>query len=183
MSWTPPTIETKRLILRAVTEDDAASIFNYASDSDVSKTATWPTHKTIDDTFLFIKSNVIKNYKNRVPAPFAVTLKSDPSKVIGTVGCFKPGSQNHIMELGYVLGKPFWGQGIITEAAEAIIKWVFDEYKIERIQARCLAENRGSSKVMEKLGMRYEGCSRSAIFHLGYYRDIHWYGLLKNDIR
>lgn len=175
-----PELKTDRLLLRAISRDDAPSIFDYAKDPDVSKTVTWQAHKSIDDTLQFIENYVLKNYANGVPDSFAIAFKEEPQRVIGTVGFFNR-SVPHCMEMGYVLGRDHWGRGLVTEAAATAIDWLFDAFPIQRLQAHCLAENRASSRVMEKLGMHFEGCWRGALRHRDYIRDVHWYSLLRSD--
>ncbi len=74
------------------------------------------------------------------------------------------------MELAYAIGEEHWGQGLVAEAARAAISHVFTALDAVRVQAHYKAENSASGRVMEKLGMRREGCYRSAVFH----RDRHW---------
>ena len=79
------------------------------------------------------------------------------------------------MELVYALAEEHWGKGITVEASKAMMDYCFKEYDLNRIQARCVVENKASSRVMEKLEMQYEGTHRSLIFRKNRYWDIMTY--------
>lgn len=121
------------------------------------------------------------------PEPLGIELKDDPAlagRVIGTVGCFRVGSKasQHVMELAYALGKPYWGKGIAAEASRGLIQWIFSTLsEVTRIQAHCKLENAPSAKVMEKVGMTFEGVHRSAVFHRNRHWDIKMYALLRSE--
>ena len=101
--------------------------------------------------------------------------------MIGTLGCFWNTRVNRTMELGYALGEDQWGKGIAVEAARPLLNHVFAEYDVERVQARCLRENVASSRVMQKLGMTFEGCLRSSLFHRERFWDMNLYAVLRHD--
>jgi [ribosomal protein S5]-alanine N-acetyltransferase len=87
--------------------------------------------------------------------------------------------QHHSAEIGYVLSKEYWGKGLITEAASAIISFGFENMNLVRIQARCFLENEGSERVMEKLGMSFEGISRKVMYVKGEHKYLKVYSILK----
>ncbi len=178
-----PTLYTDRLILRALTDDDALSIFAYASDPDVSKYTLWEPHKTVVDSLGFIKGYAHKNYEAGMPEPWGIALKDKPEAIIGTVGCFWEDESNRCMELAYAIAKPHWGQGLVIEAATVALSFVFERYPVERMQCRCKLENRASARVMAKLGFRPEGLLRSQVWHRGRYWDMHVTSILKSEWR
>ena len=94
--------------------------------------------------------------------PVGIELK-ESGRLVGTVDFvwWKPEQQT--AEIGYVLARDCWGQGIMTEAASALLKLGFGRMELVRVQARCLVENIGSQRVMEKIGMSYEGTVRKGI--------------------
>jgi len=181
--WTPPRLETERLVLRALTEDDAEAIFEYCSNPNVSRFTLWEPHKTVEDARRFIRDYVLPKYEQQIPEPFGVTLKGHPDRVIGTVGCFMVSKDNRTMELAYALDEQYWGKGIVVEAARAVLEYVFDHYPVERLQCRCKIENAPSSRVMQKLGMSKEGTLRSSIFHRDRFWDMDYYSLLRAEWR
>src|SRR5438105_4606081 len=140
-----PQLETERLILRRLTLDDVQDIFEYASDPEVPKYTSWERHKTIDDATIFL--NVIMptydDPKNKEWA-WGMALKGN-GKLIGS--CALWGEPVHARaEVGYVIGRPYWGQGLVTEAVREILRLGFEELGLNRIQARCHPENIGSAR-------------------------------------
>jgi len=182
-TWLPPVLETDRMILRPFTLEDAESLFEYANDPKVTEYVTWESHQSITDSRDYIFDIVQQNYRRRVPSPWAVTLKKDTQRVIGTVGCFWVSKNARSMELAYALGVNYWGQGLMTEASRAVMDYCFLEFDLNRIQSRCITENKGSARVMEKAGMSFEGTLREALFRRGRYWDLHHYAVLRNDWR
>jgi len=122
-----------------------------------------------------IKDYIFDYYSKGVPEPLGITLKENPQKIIGTVGCFWTSKQAKAMELAYAIGEEYWGNGFVTEASQAVIDYCFKEFSLKRIQARCKAENKPSARVMEKIGMTYEGTLKSAIYHRDRYWDMAYY--------
>ena len=144
-------IETERLILRSWTQDDAEDLFKYATDPDVGPIAGWPVHKSIEDSKSIIK-NVFLNAKEC----YAVCLKSS-NKAIGCIELKLNGhtdmtSRDDECELGYWVGKPFWGNGYIPEAAKALIQYGFDELNMTTIWCGYYDGNNKSKRVQEKCG-------------------------------
>jgi ribosomal-protein-alanine N-acetyltransferase len=175
LSWKPPTLETERLILRAIDVADAEHIFEYAKNPNVSKFTLWEPHTTIADSVSYIKDYVLGYYSHGVPEPFGIAYKSDPSKLIGTVGCFWISKPAKAMELACAVGQDHWGKGLMPEACKAIMDYCFKTFDLKRIQGRCKAENLPSAKVMQKIGMSYEGTLKSALFHRDRYWDMCYY--------
>lgn len=173
--WRPKTLETSRLIIRPIELEDAQNIFEYAKNPNVSKYTMWENHKTIDDSIGYIKDYIHYNYQRKIPEPLGITLKSNPDKVIGTIGFFWVASQYKSMELAYAIGEEHWGQGLVAEAALKVVQYCRDEFAPQRIQARCKSENTASAKVMEKIGMKYEGTLKSSTYHRGKCWDMHYY--------
>lgn len=181
MKHSLPTLETQRLKIRPITFEDAPSIFAYAKNPNVSRFTLWEPHQSLKDSETFIKEYVFPNYLNLIPEPFAVTFKENITHVIGTVGCFWVDKSSHSMELAYSYGEEYWGKGIACEAGKAILKYCFENLNAIRIQARCKKENTASAKVMQKLGMRFEGTLRSSLFHRGKHWDMEYYSILKSE--
>lgn len=179
--WTPPQLETKRLILRPLVQSDAENIFEYAKNPNVSLFTLWEPHKTVTDSLNFIVDYAHSLYREKVPEPFAITLRENPNKVIGTVGCFWVSKSSKSMELAYAVAESYWGKGLVTEASEAVVDYCFKTFEINRMQARCKTENKASARVMEKIGMTFEGTLKSAIFHRNRFWDMHYYSVLKDD--
>jgi len=181
MDWTPPTLETERLILRPVTPDDAQAVFDYASNPNVTRFTIFETHRTIDDSRWFVIDNVRSRYSAQEPDPLAITLKTEPERMIGALGAHWASQPNGTMEMGYAIGEPYWGLGIVVEAARALMRLVFTEYAVERLQARVIAGNDASERVLAKLGFTREGTLRSTLFRRGAWHDLIMYSLLRRE--
>lgn len=171
-------LETERLILRKIERADAADVFEYASDEETTKYMAWNTHNTICDTNMYIE-NMIKLYEENKMLDYVFVMK-ETGKVIGAGGAaeFNLTDPPHCAGIGYILNKEYWGQGYAKEATQVIINYLFSEYKVRRIEASHFAENINSGKVMQKLGMKYEGESVEKFFIRGRYFTIKNYYLL-----
>jgi len=117
-------IKTQRLILRPWREDDAEALYTYASDPEVGPSAGWPPHTSAENS-----REIIVNVLS-APQTYAVCLKDN--KPIGSVGLKLKGStdmtdKDDECELGYWIGKPFWGQGLIPEASRELLRYAFEE--------------------------------------------------------
>jgi ribosomal-protein-alanine N-acetyltransferase len=182
LDWTPPTFETERLILRPIVPADAPAIFLYASNPAVTRFTLFETHQTIDDSRWFTNDYVRSRYVNREPDPFGMVLKSDPLKtVVGAMGVHWASQPNLVMEFGYSLAEPYWGRGLVVEAAEPVIRYVFEEYAVERLQAQVFVGNDASERVLQKLGFTREGVLRSLVLRRGRWWDIVMYSLLRKE--
>ena len=80
------------------------------------------------------------------------------------------------MELAYAIGEDQWGRGLVAEASEAVMNFCFKEFSLKRIQARCKIDNVASRRVMEKIGMTFEGTLKSAVFDRQRHWDMHYFG-------
>lgn len=174
-----PTLETNRLILRKLTLDDAEDMFEYASDPEVPKYTTWSVHKSITDTKNFLEV-IIEEYHNHEVSPWGIIHKAD-QKLIGACGFVNWLIDDDRAEIGYVLSRKYWRQGYMTEAISAVIDFGFRTMQLNRIEARCRIQNLASAKVMEKLGMKFEGILRQQMFCKGKYHDMKMYSILKGE--
>jgi [ribosomal protein S5]-alanine N-acetyltransferase len=106
--WTPPTLETERLILRPIVPDDAQAVFQYASNPAVTRFTLFETHRTIDDSRLFTEEYTRTRYANREPDPFGIVLKDNQRQtVVGALGAYWASQPNLTMEFGYSIAEPF----------------------------------------------------------------------------
>ncbi|MBU9719851.1 MULTISPECIES: GNAT family N-acetyltransferase [Bacillaceae] len=174
-----PSLETDRLVLRKITLNDVDDMYSYSSSNDVSRYVTWDTHDSIKDTKAFVK--FAKNqYENKKIAPWGIILKEN-DKFIGTIDFVWWKPVHKTAEIGYVLSQEYWGQGLMPEAAREIIKFGFEKMDLVRIQAKCFVENVPSQRVMEKVGMTYEGTLRKSMLVKGEHRDLKTYSILREE--
>ncbi len=128
-----PEIETKRLLLREVTPDDANDMFAYLSDENVVKHMGLDPFETLEDAIDEV--NWYQSiYKEGTGIRWGITLK-DSGKVIGSCGFLNRITKHHRTEIGYELSKNFWGTGIAGETLEAVVKYGFRHFQLERIEA------------------------------------------------
>ena len=183
LGWLPPPIETDRLLLRAVTAADADAVFAACSNPAVTRFTLFDTHRTPDDSRRFVADYVTGSYAERMPDPYAITLLSDPDpRMVGAVGCHWASHPNRTMELGYWLAEHLWGKGIATEAVDALVRFAFAEYPVHRVQARVIAGNAASERVLEKVGFRREGVLRAALYRRERFEDLTMFGLLRGEM-
>lgn len=146
-------IKTERLILRPWEESDAASLYKYAKDPQVGPSAGWPVHTSERDSL-----NIIRNVLSSEET-YAVVLKNS-DEPIGSIGLmFGMKSSLNIeadeAELGYWIGSPFWGQGLIPEAAKELIARGFLDLGLNKIWCAYYIDNLKSKRVQEKCGFKY----------------------------
>ena len=177
-----PTIKTNRLILRAVKPSDAIDVYEYSSDAEVPKYLLWYPHSSIEYTREQL-NRIKQEYRIGKYYDWAIELSQGEhrGKMIGTCGFTSFDFQNNSAEVGYVLNRNFWGKGIAAEALSAIISFGFDELILRRIEAKFIAENLKSRRVMEKCGMAFEGILRSSMMVKHEYRDIGVCSILSDE--
>jgi len=171
-----PTLETERLILRKLRLEDAKDVFEYASDPEVAKYVTWETHKSIEDSINLIKFTH-ERYEKKEGIIWGIVYKEN-NKVIGTCDIL-PVTKHFRSEIAYALARNYWGKGLMTEAVKEVIRFGFERMNLNRIQAMCIPENIGSYRVMEKVGMKYEGLIREYLYIKGKFQDLKLYSILR----
>lgn len=175
-----PIIETSRLFLREVTNEDASDMLRYLSDKDVVKHMGLEPFQSIEDALDEI-SWYQSIHEDGSGIRWGITLK-DSVKVIGSCGFLNRNTKHYRAEVGFELSKEYWGKGIASEALEAVIKFGFDHYSFERIEALIEPDNVPSQKLVEKQGFKREGLLRHYEFTCGKFDDLYMYSILKEDI-
>lgn len=174
-------IETNRLILRRFTTEDTSLMYkNWASDLEVTKYLTWEAHKDEKTTLEIIKIWQ-KQYENLNYYHWVITLKDYHKEPVGAIGVNFFDEKVAMAHVGYCLGKKFWHQGIMSEALEAVINFLFDNVDVNRIESRFDPRNIYSGKVMKKCHMQYEGTHRQADRNNQGICDAAYYAILKSD--
>lgn len=143
-------LETERLILRPWRDDDAEELYKYASDPEVGIPAGWPPHTSVENS-----RDIIRTVFS-APETYAVCLKED-GKPIGSVGLHRNdiAEKDDEYELGYWIGKPFWRQGLVTEASRELLRHAFEDLGMKRIWCGYYDGNVKSRRVQDKLGFIY----------------------------
>ena len=174
-------IETPRLILRRFTIEDAEAMFRrWASDDEVTKHLTWPTHSSVE-----ISKMVLTDWTSHYPEPdfynWAIVLKENGPEPIGNISVVGIDKKVDGATMGYCMSRAHWRKGIMAEALTALIAFLFDEVGFNRIEADHDIENPASGRVMQKAGMTFEGTARQGgRTNRGFVDICHW-AILRSD--
>lgn len=158
-----PSIETERLILRPISEEDAEAMFMFSQNVNVGFNAGWKPHSDIEETHEIIKM-IFLDRKD----VYGIELK-EADMLCGSIGLVPDAKRQNDQTrmLGYALGENYWNKGYMTEAAQALIRFGFDSLHLDLISAYCYPFNTRSKRVLEKCGFKYEGRLRFAEKHYG----------------
>lgn len=173
----PVELKTERLLLRPFRLTDAKDVFAYAKDPE------WFLYLGRRIPSPYLRRDADEYVAKRILAPwdtnptFAIVLESS---VIGGIG-LRIRDSHDIAELGYGIARIHWGKGLTTEAAQAVVDWVFSNRKLAKVFAMADLPNIGSWRVMEKLGMTREGMLRREGIVRGQPVDDLYYGLLREE--
>lgn len=176
------TLETKRLILRKVTKEDAYEAFkNWCNKDAVDKYVTWEKHKSVEVTKELYEMWE-SEYDNPTTFRWIVELK-DTKELIGTIDVVgKKYLDYGACEIGYCYGDDFWNKGYGTECLKRVIKYLFEEVGFEVVFAKHMSEIPASGKVMEKVGMKKEGILRGRMVDKeGVRNDLVSYSITKDE--
>lgn len=180
-NFTPfPVIETERLILRRITNDDVNEVFELRSNPETMKYIPRPLVKTAEDALEhigMIEEKIISNEGIN----WGITLKGN-SELLGIIGYYRMQPENYRAEIGYILLPNFHGKGIITEAVKRLITYGFDDLKLHSIEAVIDPENHASEKVLQKCNFIKEAHLKECQFYEGKFLDQVIYSLLRNNV-
>ncbi len=172
-------LETKRLILRKFKISDAKDMYNnWASDKKVHEYLTYEPHSNIEKTEEIIKS-WIENYNSNCYR-WAIFYKEN-NQVIGSIKAAKIDEDIEMANIGYYISRKYWNKGITSEAFERIIKFFFEEVKLNRIESCHNIKNIYSGKVMIKCGLKNEGRLRDALKDNSGIADCLIYSILRKE--
>ena len=154
------TLETQRLVLRPWEEGDAPALYRYAQDPRVGPIAGWPAHTSVDDSRAVIRGVL------SAPETYAVVLR-ETGEPVGSAGILFPGQGDVPMEageaeIGYWIGVPYWGRGLIPEAVEALLARCFTQLGCRTLWCSYFDGNGQSRRVMEKCGFTYHHSTAGA---------------------
>jgi ribosomal-protein-alanine N-acetyltransferase len=171
-----PIIETERLLLRRIINDDVNEVFELRSNPETMKYIPRPLVKNTEDAFehiAMIEDKIVTN----IGINWGITLK-DSSKLLGIIGYYRMQPGNYRAEIGYILLPEFHRKGIIPEAVNRLIRYGFDDLKLHSIEAVIDPENFASEKVLQKCGFIKEAHFKESEFYEGRFLDKVIYSLL-----
>lgn len=144
-------LETERLILRPWEESDAEECYKYAKDPGVGPAAGWPVHTSVENSRQIIHDVLM------APETYAIVLK-ETGLPVGSIGLHRNdlAKKDDEAELGYWIGVPYWGQGLVPEASRELLRHAFEDLNLKRIWCGYYDGNEKSKRVQEKLGFNYQ---------------------------
>lgn len=146
------TLEAERILLRAWTPEDAEQLYDYAKSPLVGPNAGWKPHESIEETREYLKGAIEED------DCWALVLKEE-NRVIGSVGLHKT-RVDTVREIGYVMHPDFWGNGYMSEAVQAVLRFAFEELNLIAVRVRHNPDNVRSRNVIQRSGFLYEGTVR-----------------------
>jgi ribosomal-protein-alanine N-acetyltransferase len=174
-----PTLHTPRLVLRPFATADAPTVQHLAGMPEIADTTLNVPHPYEDGVAEAWIGTHEPAYSRQESVVFAITRKD--GALIGAINLALKLTHRR-GELGYWIGKPYWGKGYATEAVRSVIEYGFSTLDLNRIEARHLRRNPASGRVMQKAGMRHEGHQRQHVVKNGEFEDLEYYGILRADL-
>ena len=168
-------LETTRLILRPWEDSDAEALYKYASDPKVGPAAGWAVHTSVENS-----REIIPKFLSDLET-YAVILK-EVGHPVGCIGLMPWKAVQTEAELGYWIGVPFWGQGLITEAAREMLRRGFEDLHLEKVWCNIYEENVRSYRVQEKCGFKFHHTTENVPFPLDdTFRTVHTFCISKEE--
>lgn len=174
----PPIFTTSRLVLRTVTEADLPAIFPLIQDSAVAATTLHiPSPCTKADLQAWFEQHQTAYEQGKC---IRWVVNTEEGTLVGMVKlAFRPEFES--AEVGYWIGKPYWGRGYATEAARRVLEYGFEVRRLNRIEAHAMVQNGASFRIFDKLGMQPEGYHRQLIKKGGVFTDVRSYSVLRSE--
>lgn len=174
-----PTLETDRLTLRGMRVLDAPDMYEYARRPSVTEYLTWEPHTSVEETKEYL-TYVGQRYRTGDFYDWSVVDKAS-ERMIGTCGFTSFNCPADSAEIGYVLNPAFQGKGLATEAVRRVLRFGFEELSLHRIEAHFILGNEASRRLMERVGMTFEGYARESMKIKGRYRTIGTCAILRGE--
>lgn len=175
-------LTTDRLILRDFTADDWPAVWAYQRDPRYLRLYPW-TERTPEAVQAFVQMFIDQQAAQpRTKYQLALVFK-DGGELIGNCGIRRTSAAAHEADIGYEFSPEHWGHGYATEAAKAMLAFGFNTLGLHRVWAECVADNIGSIRVLEKIGMQQEGCLRHKEYYKGRWWDQLLFAILEDEWR
>ena len=171
-------LESDALLMRPLEASDIDEIAALVDAPEIAANTFVPRPYPEDAASEFVRL-ARERWKHDEAYVFAIVDKSS-SRFVGCMG-IHPAPAHNRAEVGYWIGKPYWGKGLATGALRLLIGFGFDVLKLNRIEAGHFDYNPASGRVLLKANMRYEGERRGFVLHRDQYKDVHWYAILRED--
>lgn len=162
------TLTTERLTLRPFRKDDVEALYAYSKDEEVGRNAGWKPHESLLES-----SDILHLVFLNQSSVWAIERQTD-RRLMGSIGLITDSARQYgsARSLGYALGIDYWGQGYMTEAVRAAVRFGFGQMGLDLISATCYPDNPASRRVLEKCGFQYEGVlHRAELLYNGQVKD------------
>jgi len=173
-------LKGQKINLRKLTKSDALSIYQNVKDKEISRFTNIPHPYTLKNAKSFIRRTHL-GFRKKTAYELGIELES--GQVVGGMSLLKVDHKNKNAEVGYWLGKKYWGQGIASESLKLILDFGFKKLKLVRIYARVMHPNTASAKLLEKAGFKYEGRMKQNFLKNGKWMDVLIYAILKEEYK
>ncbi len=174
-----PVLDTPRLILRALRMDDLDDLYRYASDPAIDQHTPWAHYQSVEEARQDLARYVMQ-YTAEDMGVWGIERRAD-GRLIGICNFSYWYPPDRRAEIGYTIARDAWGHGLATEAAQALISFGFQHMNLARIEAICTPDNRASERVLQKVGMQFEGLLRSYQIWRGKPQDLKMYAIISTD--
>ncbi len=166
--------------VRPLRNSDAESLYEHVQDEAVARWTLWIPHPyPKEDALKFIRKTR-RDIRHGKSYTFGI-LQTETAGVIGAVSLMNINRHNQSAELGYWLGRRFWGRGYMTEAILLALRFGFERIKLHRVEAEVFEQNAASASVLQKAGFTHEGTARQANHKRGHWHNMHRFGILHSE--
>ncbi|WP_438868462.1 GNAT family N-acetyltransferase [Pseudomonas sp. L1(2025)] len=179
MTTALPQLSTQRLLLRALEMDQAEVLFGLVNEPAIAdNTANIPSPYTLEIAQSFI-AGAAEKYRTGELLNLGMHVR-ETGELIGMIS-LRVSARHHAGHLGYWVGAHARNRGYAAEAASAVMDFGFTELGLQRVGSQCFGRNKESARVMQKIGLRYEGCLRQAFLKNGVYEDLLGFATVRED--
>lgn len=173
-----PTLTTPRLLLRALRPSDLDDLYLYASDPQIDRYTPWNHYTSMEEAVADL-DDFLKEYEQEGRGlSFGIQHRLD-QRLIGIATLSPPHRHHRRAELGYTISRAYWGQGYASEAAAEVLRFAFEQMGLVRLEALCLPEHIASARVLEKIGMQFEGLLHGYQTWKGVPSDLKMYAIVR----
>jgi len=173
-------LENERLVLRALSQDDAQTVARLAGRREITHTTISIPHPcSVKQAQQWIATHAGQQDSSKETA-FGITTKAD-GQLIGVVGLREIDTEHAQAEIGCWIGVEWWGNGYAAEAAKTVIDYAFQELKLNRIYGHYMVRNPASGRVLAKIGMKPEGLLRQRVRKWGVFEDVVLMAIIQDD--
>jgi len=176
-----PLLRTPRLLLRELHKKDDGDYFAFASDPQVTRYLRWGPHTSLDETQAYL-SGVLAGYRSGTDGPWGIELAQE-RRLIGAIHLMGIDPNHLKADVGVVLHSQYWGQGLGSEALQAVLTLCFTDLGLQRVQGLAITGNASVCRMMVKCGMKHEGILRHYALQKGQWCDFEQYAILRNEFR